>query len=200
MEIKSVSLGEFAVLVRASEPTVRKRLPDAPEGVILSRGKNGEKYEIDPAAGVTWWQSLAEAAEAERQRRIEQLQELQLELLGEDTALGGHDIEGLSPSEQAAQLQAELLAIKLGRERGELVRAVDVEAATNAFMLKVKEALESLPDRLRKRAEVSEDVASTLQKLVNRALHDLADAAAKVGAEIGEPGEAQEGVAASRAL
>jgi phage terminase Nu1 subunit (DNA packaging protein) len=200
VDIATVSLGEFALLVRMSEPTVRKRLADAPDTVVLSRGKNGEKYEIDPVAGVAWWKDIDAAAEAERQRRVEGLQSLQLTLLGEDPALGDHDVDGLTPGEQLAQLQAELAAIKLGRERGELVRAGDMEAGINAFMLKVKETLETLPDRLRKRAEVSEDVASALDKLVNRALHDLADAAAMVGKDIGDSFETQEGTAATRAV
>lgn len=193
----TVSFGEFAALVRVSEPTLRKRLPDAPEGVIISRGKNGEKYEIDARAGVTWWQSIAAEAEAERLERAEKLQSLQLELLGDDTAISGHDIEGLSPAEQAAQLNAELTALKLGQQRGELVRAVDVEATASAFMLKVREKLDTMVVRLRQRADVSEGVAAALGKLVERDLHELADAAASIGVR---SSETPEGASISRAL
>jgi hypothetical protein len=195
--IDSVSLGEFAGLIAVSEPTLRKRLPDAPEGVILSRGKNGESYKIDPRAGVAWWQSMAATAEAERQARIEQIQSLQMELLGDDAALGGHEVDGLTPSEQAAQLNAELTALKLGRERGELVRAIDVEATATAFMLLVKERFTTITDRLRKRTDVPEEVAATLEKLVQRDLHKLADAAAKIG---DRSVETEEGVTDSRAV
>lgn len=195
--LDKVSFGEFASIIRVSEPTLRKRLPDAPEGVILSRGKNGESYEIDPVAGVAWWKSLAVEAEAQRQSRIEQIQSLQMELLGDDPAVGGHEIEGLTPAETAAQLNAELTAIKLGRERGELVRAIDVESTATAFMLLIKERHTTLVDRLRKRIDVPDEVAATLDKLVQRDLHELADAAAKIG---DSTIETEEGVTDSRAI
>jgi hypothetical protein len=191
----AVSLAEFASILGVSEPTVRKRLGDAAEGVVLSRGKNGEAYQIDARAGVAWWQTLAADAEAERQARIAKVQSLQLELLGDDTALGSHELEGLTPAEQAAQLDAELKAIRLGRERGELVRAADVEAALGAFMLKLHEQYSGLTDRLRRRAEIPEEVAATLDRLVQRDLNDLADAAARIGER---QGETEEGAAASR--
>jgi hypothetical protein len=195
--ISDVSLGEFAGLVGVSVPTLRSRLADAPDGVILSRGKNGESYKIDPRAGVAWWKSLAAAAEAERNERIEKIQSLQLELLGDDTALGSHEIDGLTPAEQNAQLAAELTALKLGRERGELVRASDVEAAAGSFMMVIKDRYTTMVDRLRKRVDLSEDIAATLDKLVQRDLHDLADAAARLGETAVET---QEGAADSRAL
>lgn len=195
--IGAVSLGEFAVLLGVSEPTLRKRLPDAIEGVILSRGKNGESYKIDPRAGVAWWRAIGEAAEIERAARAEQLRSMQMELLGDDTALGSHDIEGLSPSEQAAQLNAELIALKLSVARGELVRAADVEATATAFMLLIKDRQSSLVTRLRKRVDLSEEIAATLDKLVQRDLHELADAAARIG---DSAVETEEGATDSRAL
>lgn len=195
--IKTVNLSEFATILSVSEPTLRKRIGEAPEGVILSRGKNGESYKIDPKAGVTWWKGLQEAEAAERRAREEAVKSLQLELLGDDAALGGHEVEGLSPTEQAAQLQAELLAIKLGKERGELVRAAEVEAAMSTFMLRLKETYSGLTDRLRRRTELPGDVADTLDRLIERDLNDLADAAEAIGRMTGD---AEEGAAASRAV
>jgi hypothetical protein len=195
--LNKVSFGEFASIIRVSEPTLRKRLPDAPEGVILSRGKNGESYEIDPVAGVAWWKSLAAEAEAQRQSRAGLIQSMQLQLLGDDTAVSDHEVDGLTPVEVAAQINAELAAIKLGRERGELVRAIDVEATATAFMLLVKDKFTTITDRLRKRTDVPEEVAATLEKLVQRDLHDLAEAAAKIG---DTTVETEEGATDSRAL
>lgn len=189
--IDTVSFAEFAKLLSVSEPTLRKRIGDAPAEVVLRRGTNGDAYEIDPRAGVTWWRSIAAEVEAARLSRMASLEELQLELIGEDAALGGHDLGGLTPGEKKSQLEAELAAIKLGELRGELVRAADVEAAANRMMLAVKDKFESLTDRLRKRAEISEDVAAALDRLVQRDLHDLAD----VAASIEDEASAEEGVA-----
>lgn len=181
-----VSLGEFAIIVGVSEPTVRKRFAmagdDAP---IEERGKNGDAYKIPTQRALAWWRAQDAAAEEARAARQKQIRSLQMDFLGEDSAAVDHGFEGLTPSEMAAQLEAELKAIKIGELKGDLVRVVDVEQVAAAFMGKVAEALQSLPDRLRKRIEVSADVAEALERLLRRDLNELADAAQRIGIEIG---------------
>lgn len=192
-----VSLGEFAIIVGVSEPTVRKRFAlagdDAP---IEERGKNGDAYKIPTQRALDWWRAQDAAAEEARAARQKQIQSLQMDFLGDDSATIDQGFEGLTPSEMAAQLEAELKSIKIAELKGDLVRVADVERVAAAFMEKVAKTLGSLPDRLRKRTEVQAETAEALERLVRRDLHELADAAMRIGVEIG----AKEEVAADPAI
>lgn len=192
-----VSLSEFALIVGVSEPTVRKRFAlagdDAP---IEKRGKNGDAYEIPTEKALAWWRALDQAGEDARRARQQEIAALQLDFMGPDSVVLEQDVAGLTPSEMSAQLEAELKAIKIGELKGDLVRVAEVELVAAAFMAKVGETLGSLPDRLRKRTEVSAEVAEALDRLVRRDLNELADAAAKIGVDA----RAQEEVATDTAL
>lgn len=181
MEISAVSLSEFAVLVGVSEPTLRKRFAAAgDEAPIGKRGKNGEAYEIPIPAALEWWKAQQAAAEAEDVARREALRGLQMDLLGDDRVLDAASA-GLSATEQAAQLEAEIKAIKLGQMKAELVRAEDVERVAAAFMALVADRMNTLATRLRNRTDLPADVMAVLERMVQRDLHDLADAALKIG-------------------
>ena len=82
---------------------------------------------------------------------------------------------GISASDQLAALQAELAAIKLGKERDELVRADDVLARQSEFMIKLRDTNTSLPIRLARRVEVPADVLDLLKTLIANDLNALAD-------------------------
>jgi hypothetical protein len=186
-----VSLSEFATIVGVSEPTLRKRFAAAGEDApIEKRGKNGEAYLIPTQRALEWWKAEVAAEEEARAARQKQIEALQLDFLGDDSAALEQDVAGLTPGEMAAQLEAELKAIKIAELKGDLVRVADVELTAAAFMTKVADTLQSLPDRLRKRIEVSADVAEALERLVRRDLHELADAAQRIGVEIGAKEEA----------
>ena len=193
-----VSLSEFAVIVGVSEPTVRKRFSQAGDGApIAKRGKNGEAYEIPMPAGAEWWKAQDEAALAALNERQRQVAAMQLDFLGGDSAVQDQELAGLTPAEMSAQLEAELKAIKIAEVKGDLVRVADVEIVVGIFMAKVSDILNSLPDRLRKRADVPAEVADVLERLVHRDLHELADAAEKIGVDISAT---EEGAAANPAI
>ena len=183
--MNAVSLSEFANILSVSEPTLRKKLPDAPDGVILKRGTHGDAYEIDPAAGVKWWLALKAADDAQARDRRDQIGAMQLSLLGDDAALGDADVGGISAADQLQALQAELAAIKLGKERGELVRADDVLARQSEFMIKLRETLTSLPIRLARRVEVPPAVTEMLNTLIAADLNALANFAQAMTREAG---------------
>lgn len=192
-----VSLSEFAGIVGVSEPTVRKRFKlagdDAP---IEYRGTNGDAYEIPTEKALAWWREQDQAVEEARRARQQEIAALTLDFMGPDSVALEQDVVGLTPAEMSAQLEAELKAIKIGELKGDLVRVAEVEQVAAAFMAKVADALGSLTDRLRKRIDVPAEVADTLDRLLRRDMHELADAAAKIRVEIG----ATEEIAADPAL
>lgn len=182
--MNAVSLSEFASILSVSEPTLRKKLPDAPEGIIIKRGTHGDAYEIDPAAGVKWWLALKAEEDTAARARREQIGAFQLSLLGDDAALSDADVGGISASDQLAALQAELAAIKLGKERGELVRADDVLARQSEFMIKLRDTLIGLPVRLARRVEVPADMLAMLNSLIATDLNALADFAQAMSRDV----------------
>lgn len=198
--METVSLSEFAIILSVSEPTLRKRMAEAPEGVIIKRGTHGDAYAIDPEAGVRWWQALKAAEDQQRADRSDRIGALQLELLGRDAALADADVGGISAAEQLQALQAELAAIKLGRERAELVRADDVLATMAEFAAAVRASLEQLPIKLSRRVEVPPDVLTMLNALTALELTALADKAAGIETTYGSNSHADAHAAPDRAL
>lgn len=194
--METVSLSEFAIILSVSEPTLRRRLADAPADVVLKRGTHGDAYEIDPAAGVRWWLELKAADDAEAAARRDRIGAMQLSLLGDDAALADSDVGGISAAEQKAALEAELAAIRLGKERGELVRADDVLARLSEFTIKIGSTFSSLPVRLARRVDVPPEVTAMLQQLINQDLNALANFAAGIEQACGSDSDADE--AASR--
>jgi hypothetical protein len=196
--MNAVSLSEMAVILGVSEPTLRRRLADAPPSVILKRGTHGDAYEIDPHAAAAWWQALKSADDAEAAQRRDRISALQLELLGDDAALADANLGTISATEQRAALEAELAAIKLGKERGELVRADEVLARLSEFMQATASSFTDLPVKLSRRVEVPPEVLAMLNTLTNQALNTLANLAANIGSTYGSNSDADAPAAPDR--
>lgn len=196
--MNAVSLSEMANILSVSEPTLRRRLVDAPPGVILKRGTHGDAYEIDPTACAAWWQALKAADDAEAAQRRERISALQFELLGDDAALADANLGTISATEQRAALEAELAAIKLGKERGELVRADEVLARLSEFMQATAASFTDLPVKLSRRVEVPAEVLAMLNTLTTQALNTLANLAANIGSTYGSNSDADAPAAPDR--
>ena len=67
-----------------------------------------------------------------------------------------------------------MAAIRLGKERRELVRKALVIAATGDLVLFIAERMKTLPDRLGKRTHVSRDVLAALDRLIEQDRRDIA--------------------------
>ncbi|API58290.1 hypothetical protein BSL82_02360 [Tardibacter chloracetimidivorans] len=178
------SLSEFVAMPGVpSEPTLRKLIDENPDFPVVSRGKNGQAYEIDAEAGLKWLKARREAEEQARRERQDRLNQLSLNLLGSDAAARPGN-SGLSPREISEALQAEVDAIKLAQLRGELVRKVEVEAALSQFMVALRQQLRTMPQRLGKRVEVRREILIALDALIDGDLHLIADRLKRMGAQV----------------
>ena len=176
-----VTLGQLAsVSSMPSEPTLRKLIDENPDFPLLSRGRNGVAYEMDLAAAISFIKGLEAKKEEERRASADQVKQLGLALLGEDAA---SDLAqaALSATERKAMLEGELFAIRVGRERGELVRKASMEAAVGAVFQLLNSKMRSLPARLSKRMELSRKQIALIDQIVERDLTELADKFEEMG-------------------
>lgn len=174
------SLAELASLPgMPSEPTIRKLIADNEDFPILSRGTNGRAYEFDLSEAAEFIRGLQRRAEEEARARAEEVRQFGLELLGADAAAASAPA-GLSAADRKAMLEEELVAIKVAERRGELVRKGSVVTAVNEFVMFVARRLETMPDRLAKRADVPRDTLLALGRLIDQDRRDIAAAMEKM--------------------
>jgi phage terminase Nu1 subunit (DNA packaging protein) len=126
-----INLAEAARIVGVSVPTLRKVLAEERVPTLKDGGK-GDAYEFDGEVLVAWWRLRQQRIDAEAERQREELEQLQLSLVGGESA--SPETMGLSAKERQAFIASELAATNLKRLRGELVDAGEMrEALTNAF-------------------------------------------------------------------
>ncbi len=163
-----------------SEPTLRKMIGDNPDFPILSRGKNGVAYEFDLAAAAQFVVSLREREEVAARARANEVRQFGLALLGEDSAVNQERV-GLSPAERKALLEEELISIKVGERRGELIRKASVEAAFASIMSLLNQSGRSFASRLAKRTELTRDQIALIERMMDADLRALADKFEEMG-------------------
>jgi len=172
-----VSLGELAAIPgMPSEPTLRKLIEQNADFPVISRGKNGQAYEFDLEAAVTFIKDLRRREEEQARARSEEVRQLGLQLLGDDALAADERTVGLTPTERKAMLEEELLATKLAVQRGELVRKLEIEAALGQFVIMVAEKLVTFSARLAKRADISRDVIAVIDRMIEADRRDIAAA------------------------
>ena len=157
-----------------SEPTLRKLMAERPDFPIIARGSNGVAYEIELEVAFAFVRGLEDEKRKLVDARNAEIRQLGFELLGEDAASASLTTSTLSPIDRKAILEEELAAIRLGKERRELVRKALVIAATGDLVLFIAERMKTLPDRLGKRTHVSRDVLAALDRLIEQDRRDIA--------------------------
>jgi hypothetical protein len=125
-----VNLGELAVLVGCSENKIRRLIRDHPAAhptpfPVLARGANGVPYEFSAVAVAAWWKAHDGEVAAAEDERAGQLVQMRLELFGGE--ITGNTGRGLTGRMRKDEIDAELAAMRLSRERGELVKAAEVD-------------------------------------------------------------------------
>ena len=171
-----VSLGELsAVPGMPSEPTLRKLIEANPDWPVISRGKNGVAYEFDLFAAVDFYKGLKAKEEAEAKARAEEVRQFGLDLLGPDAA-ADMDAVGMTAAERRNLLEYELIAMKLGKERGEFVRKASVEAAIAQLFVKFNAQRRKLVQRMTKRVDLSREQIAVMESMLEQDLHELATA------------------------
>lgn len=164
-----------------SEPTLRKLIAEHADFPIISRGKNGQAYEIDLEVAFRWIMDLRKRIEDEARSRSEEVRQLGLQLLGDDALAVSEQTVGLTPNERKAILEEEFLATKLAVQRGELVRKSEVEVAIAQFVLGVAERLSGLSAQLAKRTDLSRAAIGVLDQIVEKHRREIADELEKLG-------------------
>ncbi|UAK24358.1 hypothetical protein [Sphingomonas nostoxanthinifaciens] len=165
-----------AIAGMPSEPTLRKLIASDPDFAgIVKRGKNGDAYEIEIETAVRYVLSIEE-----RKRDAERARLAGLAQLGLDLGLSAGPTEpGLTLADRKALLEEEVLAIKLARQRGELVPKGSVEAAIGQVLVWHQQQQLSFSARLAKRADVSRQLQIEIDAMVAA---DLAEFARRIGA------------------
>jgi phage terminase Nu1 subunit (DNA packaging protein) len=171
------TLEEAARFFDVSAPTMRGWIKDGCP--VYRQGDRGVGYALSLRAINGWLEERRSTAEAEAEKKARQDQQLALELLGTDSLTGNGPAATarMTPAQQKDALEAELRAIKVARERRELVRAdlVALEwAKSNAV---IAQRLRGLPDKLAQRFQWGEDETAALLEEIDGVLDELADAA-----------------------
>ena len=169
-----VSFGEFASAIGKSEPWLRKFLNEHPDFPVVSKGKNGVSYEIDMEKGAAYLDNLKAVELEAARRRQEQIQEQALDLFGGDRA-SGDERSDLSAQERKQLLEEELIAMKLARERGDLIRKDSVEEAIASALVKNSERSKSFSARLARRHDVPRHLVTAVDEMMEADQHACAD-------------------------
>lgn len=176
------SLGDLAAMPgMPSEPTIRKLIAAHADFPILKRGTNGSAYEFDLSAAHGFILALQRREEEAARARAEEVRQFGLQLLGDDAASAKPEAVGLSPTERLALLQEELVAMKVAKERGELVRKDSVEAALGELISWYAQAGRTFAARLAKRVDVERDVIAAIDRLMTADQAELAARMEKMG-------------------
>lgn len=167
------NLADLAATGLASEPTLRnwiKSQPDQPW--IIKRGSNGDAYEIDIPGAITAWKGEEARKTEEARQRTNDLQQM-----GFDLGVGAQSqaMAGFSVKERMALLEEELVAIKLAKERRELIRFVEVEAVIGDALAHFRQRGDSFAARLGKRIDLTRDQIAAIDRLIRSDQAELAD-------------------------
>lgn len=148
-----------------SEPTLRKMIAGDPDfRGIVKRGSNGDAYEIELEEAARYIVEREQAkVDAERARQSE-LAQLGLNLgLGVAKEQAG---SGFTIADRKALLEEEVVAMRLGKLRGELIDKASVETAVSQFLVKVRDLGTTFGARLAKRADVSRSTLIEIERLM----------------------------------
>lgn len=174
----TVNLTELADILDVSEPTLKRLMRANADFPIKRGGSNGVPYAFDARAVVAWWQAHEAAVAAEREQKADRAQQLRLELLGGVTT---GEAQGLTGKQRLDELNAELTAMRVAKERGELLVKADVEQhLANAFTILRQEIQQVAPSASRA-FTLSRDDRLKLEDMLATALRN---AAKRLGAVI----------------
>ena len=174
-----VNLEAAAGFFNVSVPTFRKWIKEGCP--VVQDGDRGVAWHISLRAVKAWRDRRAEEERAEEERRRAALAQLRLELLGDQVE---ETPAGLTARDRAAEIEAELKAIKLAREKGALVQVDDVRLALAVVFKALSEAIRAIPDRVGAELGLGEDVVGRMVLEVNAALDDAVDVAERALTEV----------------
>lgn len=159
----SVNKGELARLFRVSVPTIDRWIQQGCP--IIEGGSNGVAYQFDVRAVKAW---RGEVEERERQaatERQEQLNAAQAELFGAGEQLAPQGIDNI-----VEFLNAERLALMVGKQKGELVAREDVRNDYAAMFGVMRQQMLGWAATLARTAGLTPEQQQEAEKLVRTTL------------------------------
>lgn len=147
-----MNLAEFAEFMGVSKTTVVRAVADGMP--VVQRGGRKKPYKIDAEAAKRWW--TARKGEQEKLREPADVTELRGKALRE---------------EYLAQREA----IRLAKDRGQVLDRDEVADAVQAQLTMLRQDLLALPDKVAKRLGLDRKGRAVVEELVSAALHQAAD-------------------------
>jgi phage terminase Nu1 subunit (DNA packaging protein) len=185
-----VNLSGLEAVVGRSTNTIRADMRRFAEDYpVVYRGTNGRDYVFDARAVVAFYADQAEKereAEAAEQERIKGLR---LELLGGDSV--DEKTVDLSPKDKRELYQAEYYAGQVRRQRGELVRAAEVEDGLRVWNARVRDEMLAAGARIVEDLALDREQSRRVEAIIADALRAAAASARTAFTEVGE-GAAEE--------
>ncbi|HEV7658821.1 MAG TPA: hypothetical protein VGO55_03145 [Allosphingosinicella sp.] len=183
------NLADLAATGLASEPTLRKWIaaePDQPW--IIKRGSNGDAYEIQLEEAAAAFRAREDAKAQEARQRADQIKQL-----GLDLGLGGDEDGpvGLSIAERKQLLEEELVAIRIAKERRELVPRASVEAAFGDVLVRFRQRGTTFAARLAKKVDLTREQITAIDRLALADQAELARMMENLGKDLGDVGGEQ---------
>lgn len=179
-----VNLTALAQVVGRTTVTIREDMRRHGDAFpVVYRGSNGRDYVFDARVVAGFYRDLEEAERRRREEDEERVRGLRLELLGGESVDEG--TVDLSPKDKRELLQAEYLAGQVRRQRGELVRAAEVEDCARLWNARVREEMTSAGARIVEELALDREAARRVEGLIADALRAASSSAAKSFAELG---------------
>lgn len=172
----TVNLEEMADKLRISLPTLRKMLRKYDDFPVVSEGRNGVAWQLDPAAVIDFVQRKREAEAASEAERDDLLAQISLPI--ED--LLPPEERTLSAADRLKTAQAMLKEDEVARQRGHLVLKTDMRARLTEAWVPLTQFLQALPGQVGRRHNLPDAVVrdmrraiETQQRELHRRLQDL---------------------------
>lgn len=159
---------QLARALQKSEPTIDRWIGDGMP--VLAQGTNGRSYEFQLSHCFAWWQARMADERATSAHAERVIQQLRLALIG---GVVGDTERALPPKERREIYAAETAYMQMARDRGELVRFDEMVEVIDGALSRVRSAIEMMPDRLAREANLSRDQVQAAIVVGDDVLDDL---------------------------
>lgn len=162
---------EMALLFRTSVNTITSWIEKGCP--VIEGGNNGVPYKLNFADVQKWRADLSEREQVAIETRTRQIESAQAELFGKDDLPVDEEAVGLTPRQQADLMKARRERLLLLEQQGALVQASKVQMVLAKGILDLRDGLRSMPDDLKKRFGLSEEMAQMLIEAIDAKLDSL---------------------------
>lgn len=141
-------------------------------------GANGRSYQFRLSVAFAWMRAMRAEEESARAAGDAAVAQLQLSLLGGETATAANG--KMTLADQRKVMELEVIRTGAARERGELIRRDDVVTGFEEVFAAIRDALDALPDRLARELGLEGRDLEKCEKACDDALAGAARAVSEV--------------------